>query len=378
MRVILVHISGILLLMALSLKATGQSMLKDEQIKETILQALNYTYNFEFDKADETIEEIKTAYPTHPAANFLKALNLYWRMYYFNSFKENSGEYLKYLDAALQQAQARISKNNKDPEGIFFSLTIYSSLAQYHSQMKETMKAVTCAKKTYEYIKTGFNLKDVFNEFYFTTGLYDFYVEQFPETNPVFKPFMVFFSPGGKEKGIKELEIAASEALFSRTEANHYLANIYLRYMNTPENAINYTTLLYNLYPNNLYFLSRHIESLIGTGQYTEAERLSLPLRNSGKKYFEMASYVFLGIINEKGKKRPEHAKAFYLRAVNMAPEINSPSKDYVSFAYAGLARIAESRGERDKAKAYYQRALELAEYTSVIEEAEKYLKKGK
>ncbi|GAL82997.1 hypothetical protein MYP_223 [Sporocytophaga myxococcoides] len=378
MKVILIHITGIILMVTLSLKAAGQSMLKDEEIKVTILKAMDFTYNFEFDEADEVISEVKSAYPTHPAYNFLKAMNLYWKMYYFNSFKENSAEYLKYLDAALQQAQARISKNNKDPEGVFFSLAIYSSLAQYHSQMKETMKAVNNAKKTYEYVKTGFNLKDVFNEFYFTTGLYDFYVQQFPETHPVFRPFMVFFSPGGKEKGIKELEIAATNSLFSKVEANHYLANIFLRYQNIPEKAVKYTNLLFTKYPNNLYFLSRHIESLIGIGEYSETEKLSLTLRNSGKKYFEMASYVFLGIINEKGKKRPEHAKAFYLRAVNMAPEINTPNKDYVSFAYAGLARIAESRGERDKAKAYYQRALELAEYTSVIEEAEKYLKKGK
>lgn len=52
----------------------------------------------------------------------------------------------------------------------------------------------------------------------------------------------------------------------------------------------------------------------------------------------------------------------------------NDPyTKEYVAFAYAGLARIAARANDRNRAKMNYKKALAVAQYKGLIKEAKGY-----
>src|SRR5205807_1124033 len=138
-----------------------KSMLNDKDIHEVIKRGLDKTYNFEFDKAKDYYEQVKSKYPDHPGYAFLMGNNLYWEMLYY--------------------------------------------------------------------------------DIYFSTRVYDYFVIQYPETHPVYKPFMFFFAKGDKKRGITELEFCVENGIFSGIESLHYLANIFLKYENDPAKALTYS-----------------------------------------------------------------------------------------------------------------------------------------
>ena len=236
--------------------ASSQNLVyNDQEIKILIKSGLDKTYNFEFDSAEKIYAQVKVKYPLNPAYNFLMALNSYWKMFYFNNYKEKSSEYLKFLEDALQQTEQldKIAHNN--PETIFFYLAIHSSFALYFVQNKEKMKAVGSAKKTYDNIRNGYPLKEKYAELYFSSGIYDFYREQYPITHPVYKSFLWMFAPGSKQKGLQELLMASKYSVFSRTEAKFYLVMILLKYENDPTGALLHADGLIKQYPKNMNFL---------------------------------------------------------------------------------------------------------------------------
>src|SRR6478609_1362495 len=241
-----------------------KSMLNDIKTYEIINKGIEKTYNCEFDKAIVFYEEVKKLYPNHPAYPFLMAANLYWEMAYNDSYKEKADDYFSYLESSLKLATDLLNKNANDVEGIFFTMANESSMALYYAEREENMKCIGHVKKAYGSMKEGFKLKNNFTDFYLSTGLYDYYVIQYPETHPVFKPFMFVFVKGDKKRGIEELEYVSKNGIFSKVEGLHYLANVFLKYEMNPKRAATYTQELVEKFPKNNYFVSRHVEALIG------------------------------------------------------------------------------------------------------------------
>lgn len=351
-------------------------MLNDEATYKIIKDGLEKTYNFEFDAAENFYSQVKTIYPNHPAYDFLIAANLYWEMLYYDNYKEKSDEYFSHLNKALTLAEKFLEKNSKDVEGLFFTMAVESSLALYYAERKENLKTISHAKKAYSAMKEGFTLKEKYVDFYFSTGIYNYYVVQYPETHPVYKPFMFFFAKGNKEKGIKELIFSSEHGVFSSTEALHYLTNIFLKYENQPEKAVKYSQSLVSRYPNNYYFISRHLEGLLATGKFKEAEPLAYKLYKTGKKAFIMRSFIFYGILYEKHYKKYDEALEYYNAALRHAGQLSQPTGDWQAYANAGIARIYHLKGNTSKAIEYYKKVQDQADYTSLRKEAKEYLGK--
>ncbi len=340
-----------------------------------IKHGLDKMYNFEFDESEKIFLEIKKKYPTSPSYDFLMSMNGFLKVIYFNTYKEKSKENLNWLLLALEKTKKLEAKYPKNPEVIFFYMSIYSSITLYYSQQKETMKSINYAKKTYDYLRDGYTLKDTYHELYFSSGIYDFYRQQYPETHPNYRSFMWLFAEGNKAKGIKELEVAANSSIFTRIEAHSYLGLIRVKYLSLPRIALPHTEYLHINYPRNLNFLARHIEALLLSEKYDEAEKLLPGLGNSQRKMYEMAFYVFKGLWLEKKAKNLDLAMGHYAKAIQIAKLVEFPVNDFLGHAYIGIARIFKLKGDKEKAKLYFNKTLEKSHYTAIIKEAEANLK---
>lgn len=361
------------LLIILTSLCNAQSMQYDLEMHKVIQEGLDYCYNLEFKKAEEKFELVKKKYPNHPAYDFTTAVKLYWMMLAENAQDKYAADYLAHLNNTITLADKRLKTDNDDVEGIFFNLAAYSSLVLYYSEKDEVMKTISYARKTYSYMRQGFDLKSKFDDFYFTSGLYDYFAVKYPEAYPAYKPFMYFFASGDKQKGLEELDYAINKAIFTKTEALSYATEIYLKYEGNYQKALESTTVLAKKYPANNYFHIRHTEALLGTGKTNDAEIYAWKLYNTNNPLFKMTSLVFYGEINER-RNKTEDARLYYLSAIKKASEVKSPVSNYVGMAYAGLARIADKKGDEDLAIDYYEKALSISHYKSTREEAEKYL----
>jgi tetratricopeptide (TPR) repeat protein len=350
------------------------TMLDDPEMQTVISSGLDYMYNMEFEKAESKFKRVGEKYPNHPAYELLKYMSLTWEVSYNNSFKQKAPEGLAYLESALKKADYMLKKDPNDPEGIFFTLAGRASIALYYSQINETLKSVNEARKAYALIKKADQWKEKLIDFNFPVGLYNYYVEQYPENHPVFKPFMFFFYKGNKLQGLKLLDKCSREGIFSKTESTNYISHIYLRYEENYAQTLLYTQGLIKKYPNNLYFKINHCEALIGNKQYKDAEYIAYALYKSDQLLAQIAASTYYGLLNEKHFNNPEKAKAFFNQAISYAQKSEFPIQDFTGQCYAGLGRYYHSKGELKNAIDAYKQCLKVTDYLSLQKEAKQYL----
>jgi tetratricopeptide (TPR) repeat protein len=351
-------------------------ILPDKATTDIVKVALDHTYNFEFEESKKICDQIRKKYPLHPGPDFIMALNLYWEMFYNDSFKEKAPQMLVHLTRSMELSKIMLTYDEKDVEAVFFKLASECYLALYYSERNENSSAVGYAKKMYSSMKVAMTLKDKLNEFYFPTGIYNYYVVMYPEVHPVFKPFMWMFMSGTKAQGFKDMDYAWKNAVFCKMECAYHLCNIYIKYEGTPLLAYEYTKALYEKYPGNLFFALRHAEVLLAKGEYKEVEKIAHLLFKSNRKYFVSASYILYGLLYENYFKEPETAIMFYQKAIQSFQETANPEVDYLSMAYAGAGRYYNKKGDKRKATEYYKKCQEIAEYRTISREAELYLSK--
>lgn len=366
----------ILLLGPVLLIAQPVHVLDDAAIVAHIRRGMDYTYNFEFQKAVFEYEYIHARYPTHPAYNFLMGLNMYWDILCNDSGKKNAATLKKYLDKSLALSIAITDKYPNDPEGVFFKLSSEAYQVLFYAENDMNSEAFSASRKAYYTLKKGKELKDKLVEFYFPSGMYDYFIVQYPQNKPAFKPFTIFFMSGDKERGLKDLDYTFNHAIFTRMECGYHLCNIYLKYEDKPASAYEYSKLLVQKFPGNYYYLIRHIEALIARSQYDDAEKYIRILMNSGKPFFLATGKVFEGLIAEKHVKDKVLSKKKYNQAIELFKQTSNPENDYLSFAYAGLGRIAVSEKNKIESDKWYKLCNSIAEYTSVIRECREYFRK--
>lgn len=345
---------------------------EDERLATNILTNI---YNFKFSESKRLIKSLDSKHPKHPVTPFLKAYNLSWENFPIDKANPHFAQYNIYLNQVLTYADARLDKNKNDREGNFFKMMAFGLLALYEAESGNFVKSASYGKKSFSYIKKGFDLTDEYPAYHLTTGLYKYYAKQYPQTHPAVKPFMVFFPGGDKVVGLKHINLAVQHSPFSKVEALMYLVDIYGKYEEDYYNAWLSGKKLIDLYPNNPFFWVKYCETLISLGRFAEAELYLPKFKSRSENIYHLATDLFRGIINEKYYKKQEAAKASYLNVTRVTNYDPRYGKDYQAFAYAGLARIALKQGDEKTAKKHYRQALKLAEYEGIRKEAKAYIK---
>lgn len=363
----------ILLVLFLLVPVVAQAqVLTDSSLQQTILKALDHIYNFEFAEAEPYIRQIRARYPQHPVGPVLKAVQTQWQYFPIKNNPAATAQFVQAATQALDLCEKRLDKDDKDPEAIFFALTAHGYMALKYNNEREQMKAVGESRRAYRYMKDGFKLMDKNPEFYFTTGLYNYYVERYPMDHPIVKPLMFFFQNGDMALGIRQMETAAKRGLFTRTETNYYLAHLFLKYENQPARALSYTKALTDKYPDNPFYNMLNTEALLLTGRYADAQPALQHLRQMPYKWLNVAVAAFGGLVAEKAQHNDREAMDYYQSALKQ-PVVDNYTKEYHAFANAGLARIAARAGNHDLAKAHYKKVLDMAEYQSLQQEAKAF-----
>ena len=357
--------------LCLPLLAPAQ-VLTDPTIQQTVQAILDNIYNLEFAEADGAIRQLQTRYPQHPIGPILRATQLELQYLPLHENKAATAQFVQSVNQGLALAKKMLDKDENDPEGVFFTLTAHSYLASLYNNKGESLKAVGESKRAYNYLRDGFKLMDKSPDFYFTTGLYNYYVERYPMDHSIVRPFMIFFEDGDMAKGLKQLDIATKKGIFMRPVANYYLAHIYLKHEMNPGRAVPYASYLADKYPKNPLFGMTNVEALLLAGRYAEARPYLQRLRQMPNKLVPLAVNTFAGLLAEQADKNDQEATEAYELALRFPP--NTPyTKEYHAFAYAGLARIAARANDRNRARLYYKKALAIGEYKSLIREAKAY-----
>jgi len=350
------------------------SIRSNPELNNQILAISDPLYNLEFDKTENLIKNLGKEIPDHPIVDLLFALNRLWATLPVPN-PDNFNEIEAYLRASINKCDALLAENEEDPEAVFFLVMGHGLLAQYYNDQGSFFKAISEAKRSYNAIVDGFLLKEQYTEFYFSTGLYNYYREKYPQMYPIYKTLAWVFKTGDIEEGLQQLHYTIDNAVLSRVEAAHYLAYIYLRYEQKPRESKVLLQKLVNQYPGNLYFKSLLVECLVDMNELEVGLDYINDLGLSDRTYYQLYGSTFKGLYMEKVLKDLTGAEQEYKQAIEMSPEFDGLQINAVGMAYAGLGRVYDQRDDVAQAKYYYKKAASVAATKQLKKEAKDYLK---
>lgn len=362
----------LIFLILIPLLSFGQ-FLSDEKGKEAVQKAYDKLYNQEWNEANVLLKPVLEKYSGHPVSHLIKASILQMRYIPIESNGTKFKEYLSELEQCRGMAGELIENEDLKAEVTFYLLASHGYIAQAYHNKGDFLKAAYEGKKAYGYMKDGFTMVSSNPEFYFTNGLYNYYREQYPVNHSEIKPIIVFFNKGDKAKGLKELDKAKSNALFTKNEAAFMLMGIYLKYQNDNIKALKIAKELRNKYPQNTSFRMKYIEALIRNNALVDAQVELKSGLGDGYGLFELAKLLFLAQCESDAAK----SKAYFAKAIKVKAEGHFV-QDYKSMAYYGLANGLYKSNDLSSARLMLKEAKKIAEYTWVktaVENLEQKLK---
>lgn len=349
-----------------SIKVRGiEPILNDSALLVTIEQYLSELYNFNFDSAYELVKILEKERPEHPVTSFYSGIHIYWRNYPLTQSKSESTEFINLMEETSERVIPLLKENENEIEGVFFDIISKAFLMMYYSDNGLSGKVIKIAPTVYKHVMQSFELNDIFREFYFITGLYNYYIEAYPEKNPVYKPISLMFRSGNKDLGLRQLHYAKDSTIFMCTESAVFLSLIYYDFEEDIRKAIVTMGELYKSYPNNPFFLSQYIEYLLYDKQYAEVIRLNKEMvrKHRDNAYIVMKGIIFKAIIEEKYHKNYDTAYENYKSGKKIAKTFGAQGEDFLSYAYYGLSRLESIKGNVKKSKEYSKMGHSLARY---------------
>jgi hypothetical protein len=171
----LFHILISLLLLAFVQVNAQDDLFKDEATVSDMDRTMQMIYNFEFDEANTMIVKLERRWPQHPSINLLKAFKTFWQHRPLLKNTKPFNYFVDQLNKTIEKCEYRFSHDEDEVEATFFSMAAYGYLAQLYADVDEDMKALGMAKNAYRYLIDGFELIDKYPEFYFSSGIYNYY-----------------------------------------------------------------------------------------------------------------------------------------------------------------------------------------------------------
>ncbi len=349
-------------------------ILEDKGALDQVHQAIDSIYNLNFDAADPIIAKLEKKLPDYPGLVLLKAFYTNWKYQPIKKGRAAYGRFEAYLQKGIEQSEAMLDKDANNVEATFFLMACHAYLAQLYVNNGQNMKALGEAKYAYKYIKEGFDYTDVNPEFYFSSGIYNYYRERYPEENPFYKSFLWFFRSGDMTEGIRMLQRGSHEAVFTQAECLTYLFHIFLRYENEPEDAMYYARILKNKYPDNLHFTANYIENMMRLNSIGDALPDILLLIDSDKEYDQYLGNIYYGIYLLDHEKKPQKSMEYLKRADQLGDRDGTHDAHHDSMLYLGMGKGFKEMGKRELAMENIKKSIKSAEYSAYRMDAEALL----
>jgi len=344
-------------------------ILRDSATVRLLYRGIDYIYDFQFSHANEVYHKLKATYPEHPVTYIYRGLITYWENYPLTANSPSRKSFENDMRHAMELCEKK-TRSYDTGEYLLCTLGARGLLLLFYADNDLNMDVISLASGTYSYLRKSFDYTEQFSDFYFFTGLYNYYREAYPDAHPVYKPLARLFPKGDLNKGLKELDIASKEAMVLKGEAYSFLNLIYINYENNSAKANSYARALHELYPDNVQYLADYIKNLLLVKQYDEAEAILNEYQPKVTNGFGLAQLeIYKGIIYEKKYHNLAQADSLYKAGIRDIDPYGAVGNEVTSFAYFGLSRICDANDGSDGKhykKLYRKQALELSSYKKI------------
>ena len=356
-------------------------LLKHPGVQIESAEAINLMYNYKFYEADKEFRWLRLRYPNHPMPYFLMGLAEWWKIVPNTDVTDYDDRCLALMDTTITLAEKLYDNSDNKLEPSFFLAAAYAFKGRLYAERKKWAKATFAGKNALKYFERCKGNADFSPELRFGDGMYGYYAQWIPENYPLLKPILLFFPKGNKTNGIKDLEITANTAFYTRVEARYFLVQIYSM-ENQYDKAYEMSKYMAEQYPDNPFFERYYARSAFVVGHLNEAERTCKDiLEKIGRTQAgyegisgRTAAYI-LGYINQLFYRNIPEAKKYYQQSIDFAKQTNALNAGYYWSSVLALGKIATDEKNYDQAQAYFKEVLDKADHkSSQHKEAKKLL----
>jgi tetratricopeptide (TPR) repeat protein len=344
-------------------KVSAAELPKD-QLKTFLLSGIEKALNLDEQEAMAELRKAVELDRENPIGFSFLAMNHLF--FYETSFSEKEKKteeaaLVKAVEDARTRAEKRIEKNPQDG-GAYFSLALEAMVKdRWEMDRKNYFRAFREAQRVWDYLEKIRELDPGNYDVYYPMGILHYYLAQLSGVARGIAS--VFITSADREKGLKELELAAEKGYFLKDMAQSNLVSIYYLIEKQPERALPLAKQLREKYPRNYNFCFALADTLSRLGRFEEAMAAAREIETGIKsgippyrpelwpRYQQLRGKIFL----DQGdyEKATEYLK---LALKDQAP-YNARVR---AWALVRLGMIQDARKERKLAEDYYQKALEV------------------
>ena len=275
--------------------------------------------------------------------------------------KRNEALMVRAVENAESRAEKRMEKNPRDG-GAYFSMVLAKMVRdRWEMDRKNYFRAFREAGRVWDYLEKTRELDPGNYDVYYPMGILHYYLAQL--SGIARGVASLFITSGDREKGLKELELAAEKGYFLKDMAQSNLVSIYYLNEKQPERALPLAKQLREKYPQNYNFCFALADTLSRLGRFEEAMAAAGEIETGIKsgippyrpelwpRYQQLLGKIFL----DQGDY-PKATEYLKLALKDQAP-YNARVR---AWALVRLGMIQDARKERKLAEEYYQKALEV------------------
>lgn len=360
-----------------------ESILSDIDIQIESTNAINKMYNFEFDEAEKEFKWLVDEYKNHPLPIFLLGLSSWWKIEADSDNKILDDKFLFLMDRSISFSK-NIYKNGNKIDGSFFLAASYGFKGRLLGERRSWRKAAFAGRNALKYLKEIKEDDNLIPEIAFGNGLFNYYSVWISNKYPILKPIISFFPKGNQIKGIEQLNNAAKNSFYTRTEAQYFLMRIFSE-ENKLSKALQISDYLHSSYPNNSVFHKYYTQLLYRSGLFKKCE---IELNELIKNYLDRKlgynlnivrnAYFFKGEIERKNLNFLS-AKENYLKSIDYSIKMNNEKLGYSLYSYFYLGKMEFDNRNFKSSKEYFKRIIRLTKRKNKINiDSRKYLQKMK
>ncbi|MCP4665362.1 MAG: hypothetical protein GY849_03260 [Deltaproteobacteria bacterium] len=347
------------------------------QVNQEIIRGIDLLYVLQFDEAEDIFRNLIAQSPEDPQGYFYLAMVTWSRL--ANGFlgSETVREYKKRIDRTIQVAEGRIRHISATSNDFFYLGGALGFKGRFELMRGKWLSSFFLSRDAIDALETSLEMEPDNRDVLLGLGIFDYYTAHLSGALK-FLTYLLLHR-GNKKEGMRKLHLAASEAIYSKTEAKSMLLHIYLFIEEDFPKALKLALDLARKYEENPRYIIFAGVCYIRLGMDLQYGDMVDLLRRKGMEastekeasmwnrralYLETIYYLYNGPYAEARLK---------LRLILHHPD---PENDPLMIAWP-LAKIGMSYdldGDREEAIKYYQQVLNMANGAGAQFFAKKYI----
>ena len=341
-------------------------------------EGFSAVYNIDYKTARERFQQMTRLAPDHPAGYVYLANNLWLETLYqsrrlttsvytggsfYSQDKEEKEDkvdpkrdrdFNDYIRQALAAGRARLVKDSKDVEALYYNASALGIRAAYGTSVKRSFtRSIGDANESIKLQRQVIKLDPGYIDAYLSIGLYEYVIDSLPGGLKFFARLAGL--KGSKQKGIEQLERVTREGKYTADDARVVLLGIYSK-ENQLDRALEIISYMAKQYPRNYLFGIERASMLYRTGHAEEGARVFADLLKDERVAGDAADLVNFQW-GEALLARQDYTGAIArYKEVQRSPK---PNPGLVSFAHLHMGEALDALGKRDEAIAQYKMVLQ-------------------